>query len=140
MNRKKILIVDDELYITQILAYKLKQAGALVVTANDGEEGFKMASEHQPDLILTDFQMPGLNGLEMAVRLKEEPKTHQIPLLMLTARGHKLSPSQLARTNIKGLLPKPFSAREVIAKAAELIGAPQEDDEPPATNGDSAAA
>ncbi len=123
MNGKKILVVDDELHITQILSYKLKQSGAAVITANDGAEGYKLACEHLPDLILTDFQMPAMNGYELATQLAVNAATSSIPLLMLTARGHKLSPEELARTNITGLVPKPFSAREVLSRVQDLIAA-----------------
>lgn len=122
MNGTTILVADDELYITQILAFKLQGAGASVITANDGGEAYQLTYEHRPDLIITDFQMPIMNGFEFSVKLCEKPQTAQIPVLMLTARGHKLSPNDLLLTNIKELLPKPFSAREVLAKANELLG------------------
>lgn len=121
MSDKKILVVDDELHITQILAFKLKKAGLAVVTANDGEEGVRLACEHLPDLIVSDYQMPVVNGFELAKHLYSDAATAHIPILMLTGRVHKLSPSELAKTNIQALLAKPFSAREVLAKVEELI-------------------
>ena len=68
--------------------------------------------------------MPVLSGYEMAVKLKENPETCAIPVLMLTGRGHLLSDEQLARTNIRYLLSKPFSAKSLLAKIDDLIGPP----------------
>jgi DNA-binding response OmpR family regulator len=120
-QQRKILIVDDEAYVSTVLAIKFKNAGELVTTASDGEEGFLAAQQEQPDLVITDFQMPILSGLEMAQKLKAEPSTAHIPLLMLTARGHRLLPSEMGQTNIRAVLDKPFSIREVVMRANEII-------------------
>lgn len=122
-RQRKILVVDDEAYVSSVLALKFKNSGNVVVTASDGEEGFLAAQQELPDLIVTDFQMPILSGLEMAQRLKAEATTAHIPLLMLTARGHRLLPSEMGRTNIRAVLDKPFSVREVLARAEEIMGA-----------------
>jgi len=81
-----------------------------------------MARESRFDLIVSDFQMPLLSGFDLCVRLREEPKTAQIPVIMLTARGHRLAASQLAQTNIKHLLPKPFSTKDLLTKVEEILG------------------
>jgi CheY-like chemotaxis protein len=73
-----------------------------------------------PDLICSDFQMPLMSGLELAERLKATAETAHIPILMLTARGHRITPTQLAQTNIRTMLAKPFSARELVAKLQEV--------------------
>ena len=122
MDGKKILVVDDETHITHLLAYKLEREGVHALIANDGQAGFELACEHLPDLILTDFQMPILSGYEMAVKLKDDGRTAHIPLLMLTARGRELTDEQLAQTNIKCLISKPFAARELIARSLKLVG------------------
>jgi DNA-binding response OmpR family regulator len=115
-----ILVADDERYITTTIALKLRQAGGTVITACDGREAFELACNHVPDLICTDFQMPLMTGLELALRLKAIEQTAHIPILMLTARGHRITPSELARTNIRTLLAKPFSTRELLAKLHEV--------------------
>ncbi len=122
---RKILLADDEAYVTSVLSHKLQQLGDEVIVANDGQEGFDLACEHRPDLIVTDFQMPVLSGYEMSVKLKETADTNSTPILMLTARGHLLSPEELGQTNIKGLLAKPFSSKALVAKIEELIGPPR---------------
>jgi two-component system phosphate regulon response regulator PhoB len=125
-TQRKILIVDDEAYVSSVLALKFKNAGEHVVTASDGEEGFIAAQQEIPDLIVTDFQMPIFSGLEMAQKLKAEPATANIPLLMLTARGHRLLPSEMSATNIRAVLDKPFSVREVLTRANEIMDAARE--------------
>lgn len=121
LTSKTILIVDDEPHIVHILRYKLERAGYRVETAEDGEEGYALAQELDPDLIVSDFQMPILNGYEMSVKLHDLDLTADTPVVMVTARGHKLSPSELAKTNIRQLMCKPFSARELLSVVEELL-------------------
>ena len=119
---RKILVVDDELHLVHILTFRLKKAGYETLTAHNGRDGLQLADQHKPDLIVTDFQMPVMSGFDMAVSLQNTAETSEIPLIMLTARGHKIPPSDLAKTNIKSLMAKPFSARELIDNITELLG------------------
>lgn len=121
---KKILVVDDELHLVHIVCYKLKQMGYAVVTAHNGRDGYELACQHKPDAVVTDYQMPVMDGFEMAVQLRANPNTAEIPLIMLTARGHKIPTSDLVKTNIKNLMAKPFSALQLIENVAELISSP----------------
>lgn len=116
-----VLCVDDESHILHVVSLKLRNAGYHVVTAEDGEEGLQAAFEHVPDLVITDYQMPFLTGLELCVELKKHPPTSSIPVLMLTARGFSLSQDQLDQTNIITVLNKPFSPRDVLARVQELV-------------------
>ena len=118
----RILVADDESFIVTTVAHKLRERGYDVVTAADGEQAHTLARESTFDLVLSDFQMPLLSGYDLCVLLRQEPRTAEIPVIMLTARGHRLSPSQLAQTNIKHLLSKPFSAKDLINKVEEIIG------------------
>ncbi len=120
-RKKTILIVDDEAHIVHIIRYKLERAGYEVETAGDGQEAFELAGELRPDLIVTDFQMPVLSGFDMCVKLSESGETSNIPVVMVTARGHKLSPSEMSKTNIRQLMCKPFSARELLEVVGELL-------------------
>ncbi|UCD74990.1 MAG: response regulator [Phycisphaerales bacterium] len=120
----RILVVDDEAHIVQVLTFKLRNAGYEVITAVDGEEGFETACNDVPDLIITDFQMPYMTGLELCRALAEDDSTASIPILMLTARGYALDEEDLAIGNIKGVLSKPFSPRAIVARVAELLEAP----------------
>jgi two-component system alkaline phosphatase synthesis response regulator PhoP len=121
MRQRRILIVDDESFIVSVLALKFGEQGDDVRTASDGGEGYAAAVEWLPDLIVSDYQMPTMSGFEMALRLKQNPSTARIPVMILTARGHRLRPSELASTSVQLLFPKPFSARELLAKANELV-------------------
>ena len=121
MLANKIIIADDEAHVTYILAAKIRAAGFEAITASDGAQALELIKEHNPILVLTDYQMPVLSGFEMCVKLKEDPATANIPVIMLTARGHHLSSTELARTNIRFLFPKPFSAKELLAKITEVL-------------------
>ena len=121
VQKQTILVADDESHVTYMLAQKLSRAGANVIVACNGAEALQLAMERQPKLIITDFQMPKMSGYDMARRLREEPITADVPLIMLTARGHRLLPSDLASTNIRYVIAKPFSIRELLVKVAEFI-------------------
>ena len=83
MPGKTVLMADDEPHIRYMLDYKLGRAGYTVITAGDGREAFELACAHHPDLIVTDYQMPGGDGLELCKRLKSNAGTASIPVLML---------------------------------------------------------
>lgn len=117
-----ILLADDEAHITCVVAAKLRGVGFAVVTARDGEEALDLALRSPPDLVITDLQMPRLSGLELACRLRENPSTASVPVIMLTARGYIAETHELARTNIRRMMSKPFSAREVVRHVTELLG------------------
>lgn len=119
---KKLLLADDEAYVTTVLSMKVGPSFDEVLTASDGEEAFALAVEHQPTLVISDYQMPGTDGFQLACKLKADPRTATIPVLLLTARGHLLTDQQLAQTNIRQMLPKPFSVKQVAAAALEIIG------------------
>jgi len=113
---RTILVVDDESHIVHVVTLKLRNAGYMVLTAADGDEGLAMAEEHQPDLLITDYQMPYMTGLELCFELKRRQPDHPIPALMLTARGLSLASEYTEQANIVGLLSKPFSPREVLSR------------------------
>ena len=115
-----ILVADDERYITATISLKLRQAGANVIVASDGVEAFELARIHRPNLICSGYQMPLMNGLELAEKLRTTLETAHIPVLMLTSRSHRITPTQLIDSNIRAVLGKPFSTRELLAKLQEV--------------------
>jgi DNA-binding response OmpR family regulator len=117
-----VLLADDEPLITCVVAQKLQSAGYAVVIARDGEEAFELACSSGACMVVTDLQMPRMSGFELAQKLKAHGPTSTIPVIMLTARGYILEPNELATTNIKHLLGKPFSPREVLAKVDAMLG------------------
>ena len=84
-DTKKVLVVDDEVHILHVVSLKLRNAGFAVITAQDGQEALEIAQVELPDLIITDYQMPHLSGLELCQRLKQLPGTKDIPALLLKA-------------------------------------------------------
>ena len=122
MSNKRVLVADDEVHILDVVSYKLQNAGLEVITARDGQEALEQARAELPDLIVIDYQMPALNGLEVCLQLREEQATSRIPVIMLTARGLDVEQSELDRANISAVIAKPFSPREVLGRVEELLG------------------
>jgi len=116
-----VLVVDDEAHIVQVLSLKLRNAGYEVITASDGEEGFELATTNTPDLVITDFQMPYMTGLELCQAMAQHDLTRNIPVILLTARGYALDDADLAVGNIKDVLSKPFSPRAIVQQVQDLL-------------------
>ena len=118
---KKILVADDEAHILHVVSMKLGNAGHEVITAVDGDEALELCASEHPDLLITDYQMPYLSGLELCKELRARPETRDIPAIMLTARGFDIEPAEMAEAGISAVLAKPFSPREVLQKVNELL-------------------
>jgi len=121
MSEKKILVADDESHILHVVSLKLRNAGFTVITAQDGQEALELAQNEKPDLIITDYHMPQLSGLELCQRLKADPATNGIPAIMLTARGYHLDPVDTEQSGILRMLSKPFSPRQLLATVNEVL-------------------
>jgi two-component system alkaline phosphatase synthesis response regulator PhoP len=117
----KVLVIDDEIHILHVIALKLRNAGYDVITSQDGRDGLELAQVELPDLIITDYQMPRLSGLELCHRLRRIPSTRAIPALMLTARGFALDPAAMASAGIEMCIHKPFGPREVLQVVDEIL-------------------
>jgi CheY-like chemotaxis protein len=122
VSRGTILLVDDEPHIPMVVGRKLTAAGFEVVTASDGEEALAAARETNPDVIITDLQMPYMSGAELAAALHADAQLCDIPVVLLTARGYVLSDEERARTNISRFLSKPFSVQQILDVVSELLG------------------
>jgi len=120
-QQPRILVVDDEAHIVHVVSLKLRNAGYEVLSAADGEEALSIAKQTLPDLIITDFQMPFMTGLELCQQLKLDANTAAIPALMLTAHGFSLSSEHVDQTNIIDVLSKPFSPRECLVRVQDLL-------------------
>jgi two-component system alkaline phosphatase synthesis response regulator PhoP len=121
MTGKKILVVDDEIHIVHVVAIKLRNNGYEVLTAENGSEAFKVACEEKPDVIVTDFQMPVMTGLEMVEALRQNQETADVPVIMLTARGFAIEESQRQQLRISECLSKPFSPKELLRTIEDVL-------------------
>lgn len=110
---RKILIVDDEKNIADIIAFNLKKEGYQVIKAGDGEEGVRMAMEENPDLILLDIMMPKMDGYEACKKIREKKNT---PIIMLTARAEELDKVLGLELGADDYVTKPFGVRELMAR------------------------
>ena len=117
----RILVVDDDRSIRETFEQHLGGSGYEVVTASDAEQALTLLELKQPDLIITDFQMPYMTGLELCRALAADAPTAHIPVLILTARGYALEDEDLKIGNIKGVLSKPFSPRAVLQLVKETL-------------------
>jgi two-component system alkaline phosphatase synthesis response regulator PhoP len=117
----KILVADDEAPIANVVAMKLRNAGLDVTVALDGQEAYERALADRPDFMITDLQMPGMNGLELCARLTAE-LGQGIPTILLTAKGFELNPADFAGLPVRRVMTKPFSPRELLAAVQESLG------------------
>src|SRR4051812_35827343 len=118
---KTILVADDESHILHVVSLKLRNAGYRVLTARDGQEALELAQQEKPDLLITDYHMPQLSGLELCQKLKQDDATCRIPAIMLTARGYHLEPVDTEQSGILRMLSKPFSPRHLLATVNEVL-------------------
>ena len=118
-----ILVADDEAHIRSVVCAKLRSAGYRTIEVRDGEEALAAARGYTPDLVITDLQMPYVTGLDLCRALGADPRLGRISVIMLTARGYRLQPEDLAGTAIRHVMSKPFSAREVLSRVQELLAA-----------------
>ena len=123
MDTQKILVADDEAHIIHVVQIKLQNGGFDVCSAMDGQEALELARSIHPALLITDLQMPVLSGLEVAAALYREEATRHIPVILLTAKGFELDEDSVADTNIKMVLTKPFSPRELLNHVTDVLAA-----------------
>jgi CheY-like chemotaxis protein len=117
-----ILVADDESHILNVVSLKLRNAGFQVLTARDGREALDLAMSAHPDLLITDYHMPEMSGLELCRALKASPGTSGIPAIMLTARGYSLESNDTASSGILRMISKPFSPRQLLSTVNEVLG------------------
>ncbi len=121
MKKGKILVVDDEVNITQILEFSLGAEGYQVVTAANGEEAVDKARKEQPDLIVLDIMMPRIDGYEACRILKSNPVTKNIPIVLLTAKGRDIDKRLGYEVGAEDYVIKPFSPNKLIERIQELL-------------------
>jgi two-component system alkaline phosphatase synthesis response regulator PhoP len=118
---KKILVVDDEVYILHILDFSLGAEGYEVLTAADGDEAIRVARTEKPDLIVLDIMMPKVDGFEACRRLKADPETSAIPVILLTAKGREVDRQMGMEVGADDYIVKPFSPTRLIEKIGSYL-------------------
>jgi len=116
MIRPTVLLVEDESAQREMLAYNLEAEGFDVITADNGEDGLILVDENDPDLIVLDWMMPQLSGIEVCRRLKSNSKTCQIPVIMLSARADEVDRVHGLETGADDYVAKPYSVIELMAR------------------------
>ncbi|MFM7584218.1 MAG: response regulator transcription factor [Caldilinea sp.] len=118
MNEAKIVVVEDEPSLVETLAYSLRKQGYTLFTAGDGRRALEVARQQQPDLVVLDVMLPGIDGFEVCRILRREMN---VPLLMLTARSEEIDKIVGLEVGADDYLTKPFSMRELVARVKALL-------------------
>jgi len=121
MAKEHILVVDDEEDILELVRYNLSKEGFRVSTVLSGEEALKAARNSQPDVILLDLMLPGVDGLEVCRLLKQDPKTQHIPVIMLSAKGEEADIVTGLELGAADYITKPFSPRILLARLRAVL-------------------
>jgi two-component system phosphate regulon response regulator PhoB len=119
--RERILLVDDEPDIVELLEYNLRQAGYTVVTARDGSSALAEVRRLRPDLILLDLNLPDVPGTEVCRRLRRDTSTQTIPIMMITARGEEIDRVVGFELGADDYIVKPFSPRELVLRIGAVL-------------------
>jgi two-component system alkaline phosphatase synthesis response regulator PhoP len=121
MAKKKILVVDDEEDILELVRYNLAREGYKILCASSGEDGLKAAKAEKPNLIVLDLMLPGIDGLDVTRRLKADDATRKIPIVMLTAKGEESDIVTGLELGAEDYITKPFSPRVLVARVKAAL-------------------
>ncbi len=121
MQKEKIVAIEDESDILEVIAYNLSREGYEVISARDGEKGLRIIKREQPDLVLLDLMLPGLDGLEVCRLLKSDPVTDSIPIIMVTAKGEESDVVLGLGIGADDYVTKPFSPKELVARVRAVL-------------------
>lgn len=121
MSKGRLLLVEDDQALIELLVYHFKREGFEVRQTPDGEEALLLAREYPPDLILLDWMIEGVSGIEVCRRLRRMPETANVPIIMLTARGEEADRIRGLETGADDYVSKPFSPRELVARVGAVL-------------------
>jgi len=121
MSAKRILIVEDEQPIREMVMFALASAGYEAQEAADSRQAQAVITERLPDLLLLDWMLPGVSGIDFARRLKKEELTRELPIIMLTARAEEEDKVQGLESGADDYITKPFSPRELVARIRAVL-------------------
>lgn len=119
---KRVLLCDDEVHILKAAEFKIRRAGHDVECVSDGEQAWEAIGRQLPDVVVTDCQMPRLDGIGLCRRVRAHEHTRHLPMLMLTAKGYELSHEDVVeQLHILRVIAKPFSPRELLQIVEEVL-------------------
>ncbi|MGE0179162.1 MAG: phosphate regulon transcriptional regulator PhoB [Sphingomonas sp.] len=121
MNRQRLLLVEDDPALTDLLQWHFQREDFDVVHTGDGEEALALAAEAPPDIVLLDWMIEGVSGLEVCRRLRRAPATANVPIIMLTGRTEETDRVRGLETGADDYVTKPFSPRELIARVRAVL-------------------
>ena len=121
MLKPSVLVAEDEGALVTLLRYNLEREGYRVFEAQDGEEALLVAGEQKPDVVLLDWMLPQLSGIEVCRRLRSRQETRNVPIIMLTARGEESDRIRGLDTGADGYITKPFSMTELLARLRAVM-------------------
>ncbi len=121
-----VLVVEDEANIVDSLSFLMKQAGFLVQIARDGDAAIRVMKSRVPDLVLLDVMLPRRDGYDVCREIRENPAWSDVKIMMLTAKGRALDRHKGMELGADDYMTKPFSTREIVARARQLLGAEEQ--------------
>jgi two-component system alkaline phosphatase synthesis response regulator PhoP len=121
VQRKRILVVDDEVYIVHILEFSLNMEGYEVISATSGEEALQKIAVEPPDLVVLDIMMPGMGGYDVCRRLRADERTRAIPIIFLSAKDSPCDRDQGLELGANAYITKPFGPRRLIEEIEGLL-------------------
>lgn len=121
MTGNKVLIADDEIHIIHVVAIKLRNNGYEVIAANNGAEAYDLACREHPDIVVTDYQMPFVTGIELIEKLRANEQTKNTPVILLTARSFAISEELQQSLDVEECLSKPFSPKELLKTIQDIL-------------------
>ena len=121
MSQKRLLLVEDDRQLAELVRFHFDRAGYDVTRTGDGEEALLLAEEVRPDLVILDWMIEGISGIEVCRRLRRRPATANLPIIMLTARGEEDDRVRGLETGADDYLTKPFSPKELVARAGAVL-------------------
>lgn len=121
VRTEKIVVIEDEADIREVVTYNLRRDGYEVVESGDGIDGLQQVAETAPDLVILDIMLPGTDGIEVCRRLKADPLTRSIPVVMVTARGEESDVVLGLGVGADDYVTKPFSPRELMARVRAVL-------------------
>lgn len=120
----RVLLIEDEPNIAEAIRFILGRNGWQVFVHIDGREGLAAVQSVRPDVVILDLMLPGMGGMEVLGHLRRDPATHDLPVMMLTAKGQGRDREAATRAGVSAFMTKPFSNADMVAAVRALLGAP----------------